>query len=88
MEKPMSDEFYEDKFEFPLWKLIKQRAVEKDISYAKAAEEVTPEYIKSAKIRYRDEEFQAKAILKRTQELAELFVKYMQAGATEQSAKK
>jgi hypothetical protein len=77
MGKPMSDEFYEEQFEFPLWKLIKQRAVEKDISYAKAAREVTPEYAKSEKIRYRDEKFQAEAILKRQEELLALAARYM-----------
>ena len=69
MSKPMSDEFYEEKFEHPLWKLIKERAKEKDISYVQAAKEVTPEWAKSEKIRYRDEEFQAQAILKRQKEL-------------------
>ena len=33
MAEPMSDKHYEEEFEFPLWKLIKQRADEKDISY-------------------------------------------------------
>ena len=33
MPEPMSDKHYEEKFEFPLWKLIKQRAEENDISY-------------------------------------------------------
>jgi len=42
-------EFDEEKFEFPLWRLIKQRAVEKDISYVKAALEVMPEYQKTIK---------------------------------------
>ena len=77
MGKPMADDFYEEQFEFPLWKLIKQRAVEKDISYAKAAREVTSEYAKSEKIRYRDEKFQAKAILKRQEELLALAARYM-----------
>jgi len=65
-----ADEHYEEKFEFPLWKLIKQRAEEKDISYSAAAEEVTPEYMKT--IRYQDKEFENAAIQKRRQELNEL----------------
>ena len=50
-----ADEHYEEKFEFPLWKLIKQQAEEKDISYVTAVGEVLPEYVKT--IRYRDKEF-------------------------------
>ena len=70
MAKAKADEHYEEKFEFPLWKLIKQRAEEKDISYLAAADEVVPEYVKT--IRYRDEEFEDAAIQKREKELAEL----------------
>jgi len=76
MEKPMSDEFYEDTFEHPLWKLIKKRAEEKDISYAKAAGEVAPEYIESEKIRYRDEKFEAEAKLKRLEQLVGLMAEH------------
>jgi hypothetical protein len=47
MSQPVSDEYYEEKFAFPLWKLIERRAVKKDISYAKAALEVVPEYQKT-----------------------------------------
>lgn len=70
MPEAMSDKHYEEKFEFPLWKLIKQRAEEKDISYVAASEEVVPEYVKT--IRYRDTEFEDAAIQKRAKELAEL----------------
>ena len=49
------DGHYEEKFEFPFWKLIKQRAEEKDISYSDAAAEVCPEYCRT--IRYRDTEW-------------------------------
>lgn len=66
----MSDEHYEEKFEFPLWKLIKQRAEEKDISYAKAAMEVCPEYQKT--LRYRDTAFEEAAIKKRAEEQEQL----------------
>ncbi len=65
-----ADEHYEEKFEFPLWKLIKQRAEEKDISYVQASGEVLPEYEKG--IRYRDKEFEDAEIGKRQKELAEL----------------
>lgn len=70
MARSTAGEHYEEKFEFPLWKLIKQRAAKKDISYAKAASEVVPEYVKT--IRYRDKEFEEAAIGKRQKELAEL----------------
>jgi len=67
MEDPM-DKHYEEKFEFPLWKLIKQRAEEKDISYSAAGEEVMPEYVKT--IRYRDTAFEDAEIAKRQKEMA------------------
>lgn len=70
MTEPTSDKHYEEKFEFPLWKLIQQRAKEKDISYLAASEEVVPEYVKT--IRYRDAKFEDAAIQKRLKELKEL----------------
>ena len=70
MVKHVSDEHYEEKVEFPLWELIKQRAEEKDISYVAACEEVVPEYVKT--IRYRDEKFTKAAIKKRAKEMAKL----------------
>ena len=73
MEKSIRDKHYEEKFEFPLWKLIKQRAEEKDISYVKATSEVLPEYEKG--IRYRDEEFEYAAQQKRQKEIDELLAK-------------
>ncbi len=70
MAKETAAEHYEERFEFPLWKLIKQRAEEKDISYLQAAREMLPEYQKG--IRYRDDEFESAEIDKREKELAEL----------------
>ena len=70
MAEPTSDKHYEEKFEFPLWKMIEQRAKEKDISYAAASMEVLPEYQKN--IRYRDTEFEDVEIKKRRKELNEL----------------
>jgi len=70
MAKSTADEHYEEKFEFPLWKLIKQRAEEKDISYAEASKEVLPEYEKT--IRYRDKEFEDAVLQKRQKEFDEL----------------
>ena len=75
-----ADEHYEEKFEFPLWKLIKQRAEEKDISYVAAAGEVVPEYVKT--IRYRDEEFENAEREKRRKELAELAERKQREGKT------
>jgi hypothetical protein len=66
MAEPTSDKHYEDRFEFPLWKLIKERAEEKDISYHDAMLEVVPEYEKT--IRYRDTEFEQEQIQKRRAE--------------------
>jgi hypothetical protein len=60
------DKHYEAKFEFPLFKLIKQRAEEKDISYHDAALEVMPEYGKT--VRYRDREFELAEIIKNDEE--------------------
>ena len=65
-----SDKHYEDKFEFPLWKLIQDRAEEKGISYAKAAPAVVAEYSKT--IKYREPEFEDKVIMARAEELNEL----------------
>jgi hypothetical protein len=70
MPEPMSDKHYEEKFEFPLLKLIKQRALEKDISYSAAYKEVLPEYEKT--IKYKDTEWTDAQIKQRNQELAEL----------------
>lgn len=50
---------YEEKFEFTLWKMIRQRAEEKDISYSDAAAEVEPEFSRMTRIRdqaYTDEQ--------------------------------
>ncbi len=70
MAEPTSDKHYEDRFEFPLWKLIKERAEEKDISYHDAVLEVVPEYEKA--IRYGDIEFEQEQIQKRRAEQLEL----------------
>jgi len=70
MAEPTSDKHYEEKFEFSLWKLIKKRAEQKDISYHDASIEVLPEFQKT--IRYRDKEFEEAAIQKRRQEMLEL----------------
>lgn len=70
MGEPTSDKHYEEAFEIPLWKLIKQRAEEKDISYRKAADEVVQEFKKT--IRYRDRTFEREQIQKRYGEIAEL----------------
>jgi len=69
MAEPTSDKHYEEKFEFPLWKLIQQRAEEKDISYVQASEEVVPEYAQT--IRYRDTEFENTVVQEGMKEIAE-----------------
>jgi hypothetical protein len=60
MADPTSEKHYESKFVFPLFKLIKERAEEKDISYHDAAREVIPEYVKT--IRYGDIEFENRLV--------------------------
>jgi hypothetical protein len=70
MGEPTSDKHYEEVFESSLWRLIKQRAKEKDISYREAADEVVPEFKKT--IRYRDRPFEMEQIQKRYEEIAEL----------------
>ena len=62
------DEHYEDEFEFPLWRLIKECAEREDISYSKASELVVPEYAKS--IRYGDHAFEDAVIEAREKEMA------------------
>ena len=66
MNEPTSDKHYEEKFKFPLWNLIKERAEEKDISYHDALLEVVPEYEKT--IRYGDTEFEQEQIQERRKE--------------------
>jgi len=78
MGKDTADEHYEEKFEFPLWKLIKQRAEEKDISYAEASGEVLPEYVKT--IRYRDTAFEKEEVEKRQRELVEMTLRMQKGG--------
>lgn len=70
MSKDWAGDYYEEKFEFPLWKLIKERAEEKDISYLKAAEEVAPEFAKG--VRIRDEEFEDEQVNQRLKHFKEL----------------
>ncbi len=65
-----SDKHYETPWESPLWKMIKQRADEKDISYSQAWKEVSKEHFKM--LRYRDTEFEDAAVKKMNQEMAEL----------------
>ena len=57
---------YEEDFEFPLWKLIRECAEEKDISYSDAAAIVAPQYAAQTKIR--DQEFTDAQIAKRESE--------------------
>jgi hypothetical protein len=59
---------YEEKFEFPLWTLVKKIAEEEDLSYSLALEKALPIYKKG--IRYFDEEFEDPFILKRQAEMA------------------
>jgi hypothetical protein len=58
--------YYEERFEFPFWTLVKQRAQKKDISYSDAAAEVAPEYADT--LRIRDEKWTDAQITKRQAE--------------------
>ena len=69
MAEVTSDKHYESKFEYPLYKLIRERAREKDISYHDAALEVVPEYCKT--IRYGDEEYEISVIKQNIDEVAQ-----------------
>ena len=51
---------YEEDFEFPILKLVREKAEELDISYHDALKLVKPDYVKT--IRYGDEEFEQKVI--------------------------
>ena len=51
---------YEEEFEFPILKLVREKAEELDISYHDALVLVKPEYVKT--IRYGDKEFEDKTI--------------------------
>ena len=51
---------YEEEFEFPLFKLVREKAEELDISYHDALVLVKPDYVRTC--RYGDDEFEQKAI--------------------------
>jgi hypothetical protein len=51
----MADVHGEERFEFPLMRLIREKAEEKDVSILAAAREVVPEYAKPLK--WRDTEY-------------------------------
>ena len=70
MEELEWEKHYDEEFEFPMWRLIKERAAERDISYLAASEEVAAEYVKT--IRYGDTKFEEAEIQKRMKEVAEL----------------
>ena len=70
MSKDWAGDYYEEKFEFPLWKLIKERAEEKDVSYLKAMEEVAPEFAKD--VRIRDKAFEDEQVNQRLAHFKEL----------------
>lgn len=72
-EKSIVDEHYEEEFEFPLWKLIKQIAEEKKISYSQASEIAVPQYVKN--IRFGDIEYEDSVIEAREKEMTEKRIK-------------
>lgn len=60
MIEPTSDKHFEEKFEYPLWTLIKKYADENDVSYRDAVKAVMPGYVNT--IRYGDLEFENRVI--------------------------
>lgn len=66
--------WHEEKFEYPLMKLIEERAKEKDISILAAAKVVIPEY--AAPLRWRDEDFDEEMRLKDLDERAAIKAEY------------
>jgi hypothetical protein len=68
MGKDLAGEHYEEKFEFELWKMIREHAEKNDLCYLDAAIEVMPEYGKG--VRFYDDEFEEKLRQNRKQELA------------------
>jgi hypothetical protein len=68
--EPTSDKHYESKWESPLWKMIKEYADKKDVSYNQAWKEVSPVHFKMVK--YRDTKFEDEVIRKRNKEIADL----------------
>ena len=62
-----SEAHYEEKFEFPLWKIIQEYAKKHDCSYVDASEAVLSDYVKT--IKYDDEEFENKCVEIRHKEL-------------------
>ncbi len=69
---------YEEKFEYPLMKLVREKAEELDISYHDALVLVKPDYVRS--VRYGDIEFEEKTIAdfdKITQETIANWDKFM-----------
>ena len=69
MEKDTADKHYEDKFEFPLWKMIKEYAEKHDVSYLAAQNKVLHDYCLNAGLRYGDEAYEDPIIEKRWDEL-------------------
>jgi hypothetical protein len=61
------DRHYETDYRSPLWRMVKKRAEEKDISYFAAYREVLPEYQKT--IRYRDTKWVYDQIRNRNKEI-------------------
>ena len=64
------DKTYETNYQSPLWRMVKERAEKKDISYFAAYREVLPEYQKT--IRYQDIAWVKEQIRKRNKEIVDM----------------
>ncbi len=70
--KSTADGHYEEKFEFPLWKMIKEYAKKQDVSYLAAQNKVLHDYCLNAGLRYRDAAYEDPIIKERWDELKAL----------------
>jgi hypothetical protein len=64
------DKTYETNYQSPLWRMVKERAEKKDISYFAAYREVLPEYQKT--IRYKDIDWVKEQIRNRNKEIVDM----------------
>lgn len=63
------DQHYEEQFEFPLWKKIKEYAEKHDCSYLAAQNVVLRDFCLNGGLRYRDEAYEDPIIKARWDEL-------------------
>ncbi len=70
--KDTADQHYEEKFEFPLWKKIKEYAEQHDCSYLAAQNVVLRDFCLHGGLRYREEAYEDPIIKARWDQLKEI----------------